>query len=52
MRHATAAILLELLMIVLTVRLDTISSLQALYVLLLVHQAILEALDLKRAQFA
>ena len=50
MWHATTAILLELLMIALTVLLDTISSLQELYVLLLAHQAILETLDLKYAQ--
>jgi len=51
MRNATTA-LLELLMIAVTVRLDTISSLQALYVLLLAHQATLKTLDLKRAQLA
>ena len=50
MWHATTAILLELLMIVLTVLLETIASLQALCVLLLAHQAILEMLDLKYAQ--
>ena len=49
MWHATTAIFLELLMIASTALLDTISSLQALYVLLLAHQAILETLD-NRAQ--
>ena len=50
MWHATTVILLELLVIAVTVPLDTISSLQALYVLLLAHQAILQTSDLKRAQ--